>query len=280
MSAEIRSMPQITLGDARLSRLILGANTINAGSHLSRFVNEQMRAYFDEAQVQALLAACGAQGINTWQAGPANLEQLRRYREGGGEVHFISLAAEEYNGPEIVETLAAAGTLGVAHHGEMTDVLYKRGELDSIVPFLKKVRDAGMQVGISTHMPAVVDYVESKGWDVDFYMTCVYERHRTREELKALLGHVPLPVREVYLEEDPPRMYAAIQATERTCLAFKILAAGRLCDKQETVEEAFEATLSAIKPQDGVIVGIYPRFEDQVSLDADYVRRYSALGAH
>jgi len=280
MSSETRSMPQITLGGERLSRLILGANTINAGSHLSRFVNEQMRAYFDEEQVQALLAACGAQGINTWQAGPANLEQLRRYRGGGGEVHFISLAAEQYNGPEIVGTLAQAGTLGVAHHGEMTDILFKRGELDSIVPFLNKVRDAGMQVGISTHMPAVVDFVESKGWDVDFYMTCVYERHRTREELKALLGHVLLPVREVYLEEDPPRMYAAIQATERTCLAFKILAAGRLCDNQETVEKAFSATLAAIKPQDGVIVGMYPRFEDQVSLDADYVRRYSATGAH
>jgi len=47
MSSETRSMPQITLGGERLSRLILGANTINAGSHLSRFVNEEMRAYFD-----------------------------------------------------------------------------------------------------------------------------------------------------------------------------------------------------------------------------------------
>ena len=136
----------------------------------------------------------------------------------------------------------------------------------------------GCRWGISTHMPDVVDYIESKGWDVDFYMTCVYERHRTREELKALLGHIPLPVREVYLEEDPPRMYAAMRATSRPCLAFKILAAGRLCDKQESVEEAFRETLMAIKPEDGVIVGIYPQFEDQVALDADYVRRYSNTG--
>ena len=85
-----------------------------------------------------------------------------------------------------------------------------------------------MLVGVSTHMPAVVDAIESKGWDLDYYMTCVYERHRSEEELEKLLGQVPLPVGEVYLKSDPPRMFKAIRQTKRTCLAFKILAAGRL----------------------------------------------------
>ena len=43
---------------------------------------------------------------------------------------------------------------------------------------------------------------------------------------RRLLGHV-LPLRrEIYLEEDPPRMFKMIRQTRRTCLAFKILAAG------------------------------------------------------
>ena len=139
------------------------------------------------------------------------------------------------------------------------------------------VRDAGLLVGVSTHIPDVVDYVESKDWDVDFYMTCVYERHRTREELKALLGYVPVPVREVYLEEDPPRMWKVMRQTTKPCLAFKILAAGRLCDRQETVERAFETTFRNIKASDAVIVGMYPEYEDQVRLNADYVRKFSRL---
>ena len=42
--------------------------------------------------------------------------------------------------------------------------------------------------------------------------------------------------RDVYLEQDPPLMFKVIQQTSKTCLAFKILAAGRLCQRQETVE--------------------------------------------
>ena len=41
-------------------------------------------------------------------------------------------------------------------------------------------------------MPAVVDAIESKGWDLDYYMTCVYERHRSEAELEKLLGQAPL----------------------------------------------------------------------------------------
>ena len=65
--------------------------------------------------------------------------------------------------------------------------------------------------------PDVVDAVESKGWDLDYYMTCVYERHRSEEALKKLLGHVPMPVGEVYLREDPPRMFQAMRQTKRPC---------------------------------------------------------------
>jgi hypothetical protein len=89
-----------------------------------------------------------------------------------------------------------------------------------------------------------------------------------------LLGYVPIPIPEVYLEEDPPRMWKAMRQTPRPCLAFKILAAGRVCEKQETVERAFAETFAHIKPNDAVIVGMYPEFEDQVHLNAEYVRKY------
>jgi hypothetical protein len=120
-------------------------------------------------------------------------------------------------------------------------------------------------------MPAVVDAVESKGWDVDYYQTCVYERNRTEDELQKLLGHVPLP-REVFLKDDPPRMFKAIRQTKKTCLAFKILAAGRRND----VEAAFRETFAAIKPTDAVIVGIYDRYSDQAGQNAGLARRFGS----
>jgi hypothetical protein len=107
-------------------------------------------------------------------------------------------------------------------------------------------------------------------------MTCVYERHRTQAELEKLLGQAPIPVGEVYLTQDPPRMFKAIRQSKRPCLAFKILAAGRLSDRKEWVEQAFRQTFQSIKPDDAVIVGIYDRYEDQPAEDAALTRRFAA----
>ncbi|MFN2283790.1 MAG: hypothetical protein ACK2UQ_05165, partial [Anaerolineae bacterium] len=228
-------MPRIAFGNYSISRLILGANPINGGSHLSRFVNMQMRRYFTAERIQETLRQSEAAGINTWQSGPVNLDAYRTYVENGGTMHYIALASDSEQDPTMLERLVAGGTIGVAHHGEVTDVFWKTGQIDKARDYCKRIRDAGAMVGVSTHIPDVVDHIVSSGWDVDFFMCCVYERHRSPEELKALLGHVPLPPKEVYLESDPPRMYKAMRGTDKPCLAFKILAAGRLCDRQEWV---------------------------------------------
>jgi hypothetical protein len=272
--AAAAEVPKSAFGKYQFSRLICGSNCFGAGSHLSSFVNHEMRQYYTDEQILKTLRRCQEVGINCWQiSGKGNLELYRRLRDEVGPMHAISLG----HNPADLPDMAKAGVIGVAHHGEVTDSLFKAGKLDEIHDFLKRVRDAGMMAGVSTHMPAVVDAVESKGWDLDYYMTCVYERHRSEEELKKLLGYVPLPAREVYLKEDPPRMFQSVQKTKRPCLAFKILAAGRLCDHKATVEQAFRETLRGIKPGDGIIVGIYDKFSDQPAEDAGFVRRYGAV---
>ncbi len=267
------ALPQVPFGNATLSRLICGSNCFNAGSHLSNFVNNEMRAYFTPEQILKTLRRCQEVGINTWQiSGLGNLALYRRFLDEGGKMQIVTLSRD----PAELSAYAQGGCLGVAHHGEVTDNLFKAGKLDQVRDFLKKVHDAGMLAGVSTHMPDVVDAIESRAWEVDYYMTCVYQRNRSEEELKKLLGYVPIPVREVYLKEDPPRMFRTIRATARPCLAFKILAAGRVCDNKGGVEQAFREAFQAIKPADGVIVGIYDRYSDQPGEDAELVRRFSS----
>jgi hypothetical protein len=271
-------LPTIPFGTHRISRLICGSNTLNGGSHLSAFVNQQMRRYFTDDQVMRTLRRCEEMGISAWQSGSGNLPWYRRYVAEGGRLLFISLGADNPAYPTELTDLAEACCIAVAHHGEVTDVLFKEGRIDDVRPYLDRIREAGMMAGISTHIPAVVECVEEKGWDVDFYMCCVYERHRTEQELVALLGQAPIPVGEVYLPGDPPRMYAAMRATSRPCLAFKILAAGRLSDRPEWVEQAFRQTLESIKPIDGVIVGMYDEYSDQPAENAELVRRFGNAG--
>ncbi len=265
-------MPLVPFGKHLMSRLVCGANPFNGGSHLSGFVNREMRAYYTPEQILKTLRRCQECGVNFWQSAGKNVELYERLVAEGSQMCYISLATN----PDEIPPLLKAGTVGIAHHGEVTDRLFKDGQLDKVNELLKRVRAAGLMVGVSTHMPAVVDAIESKGWDLDFYMTCVYERHRSAEELKQLLGYVPLPVREVYLEEDPPRMFKAIRQTKRTCLAFKILAAGRLCENKASVEKAFRQTFEGIKSTDAVIIGIYDRYTDQPAEDAEFTRRFGS----
>ncbi|MBN1399212.1 MAG: hypothetical protein JXA74_00140, partial [Anaerolineae bacterium] len=166
-------MPTIAFGGYRLSRLIVGANPINGGSHLSRFVNQQMKRYFTPARVLEMMLQCQAEGINAWQSAPGNLDLYRAHRQSGGQLFYISLAHDDAEDPGMVTRLVEAGTIAIAHHGEVTDRLFKSGRIGEMYDFLSRVRDTGAMVGVSTHMPAVVDWVESRGWDVDFYMTCV-----------------------------------------------------------------------------------------------------------
>lgn len=264
--------PWVPFGQHAMSRLVCGGNPFNGNSHLSGFVNREMRTYYTPEQILKTLRRCEAVGVNFWQSSGRNLELYERFISEGGRMRYLSLAKDAAEIPLLVK----AGCVGIAHHGEVSDQLFKAGQFEKVNDFLKRVRDAGLMVGVSTHMPAVVDAVESKGWDVDFYMTCVYERNRSAAELKTLLGHVPLSVREVYLEEDPPRMFKVIRQTQRTCLAFKILAAGRLCESKASVEKAFRQTFEGIKPTDAVIVGLYDRYTDQAAEDAAFARQFGA----
>jgi len=284
-------MPQIPFGPYKISRLILGGNPTSGGVHMPALFNYQIRRYYTPERILQVLSDCESKGINVWQTcpkngWPTNLDIYKQHKEQGGKVYYMSIATEMPfgSGPAPdnfgIERIIEAGAIAIAHWGSFTDRAWRSGQMDQVHDFLRKVRDAGVMVGLSTHMPEVVDYVESEGWDVDFYMTCLYQPERTREEVEALLGgHVPVPGsgREVYLESDPPLMFKVIQQTPKTCLVFKILASGRLCAPQEAVEQVFKETFSQIKARDAVIVGMYPEYQDEVGLNAGYTRRFSEL---
>jgi hypothetical protein len=138
--------------------------------------------------------------------------------------------------------------------------------------FVKKVHDQGVLAGISSHCPDNIKRMANEGWENDLFMTCFYYVSRPREEQQKLLGKVV--VDEPFFESDPEEMTNVIRQVGKPCLAFKILAAGRKCSDQTSVQNAFRYAFERIKPIDAVIVGMYPRFEDEVHLNAEHARRY------
>src|SRR5205807_10133117 len=127
---------------------------------------------------------------------------------------------------------------------------------------LKAIRQTGARVGLGTHIPEVVDYAESKGWDFDFYMTCVYNLSRPREEAARLAGHAVEG--EFFHDADREHMLARVSRTSKTCLIFKVYGATRQCATAESRRAAIELALRAAKPRDALVIGMFPKRQDQV----------------
>jgi hypothetical protein len=218
-------------------------------------------------------------GINTWQTSAHEKvdKTLEGLRGRGRDMQWIFLANNPHleDAKALRETIQRNKPIAVVHHGQESDRLWRQGQIEKAYDFVKQVQDLGVLGGLSSHNPAVIRHAESQGWKVDFYMTSFYRVSRSPDEVKAELNQAPLG--EVFLPSDPPRMGEAIREAKRPCLAFKILAAGRNCERAEQVANAFEYAFRNIKRSDAVIVGMFPRFADQALEDARLVARFSGL---
>ena len=153
----------------------------------------------------------------------------------------------------------------------------RAGKIDLLTDILKRIRDQKVLVGLSAHNPAVIELAEEKGWDVDYYMCSLYYLTRPRKEFQKLLGDT-LPLGEIYLPSDPPRMLRVVRAVRKPCLVYKVLAAGRRVASAAEVRQCLDTALANVKPADALIVGMYQQFGDQVGENAAVVRELCARG--
>jgi hypothetical protein len=272
-------LPTIKLGKHEVTRLILGANPIYGYSHFNRMLSAHQTDWHTPDRVMALLKRAEAVGINTWQNSyhERSVADLERYRGEGGTIQWLCLGKGDWDKfPERVDEAARRRPLGIAPHGSLAERCHREGKLDVLTDLLKRIRQAGVLVGLSAHNPALIELSEEKGWDVDYYMTCLYYLTRPRAEFQKILGG-DLPLGEIYLPSDPPRMLAAMRAAKKPCLMYKVLAAGRRIDSPAEIRRCFQSALGGAKPTDAMIVGMYNPFGDQLADNAAIVREL--LGA-
>ncbi len=268
-------IPKVKLGnsDIEVTRLISGGNPLCGNSHFTPDMSKDMREYFTAEEVVKYLHKLQASGIDTLQA-RGDFHRILYWRElfmrEGGQLQFITQTASEMHDVfSNIRVIAATGAEGIYLHGTKVNNWWLDGEIDKAEDYLKCMRDCGVQVGIGSHIPEVFDYVEEKGWDVDFYMTCFYNLQRQKRE-SALVDPFNKGALEEFHEDDPPKMIRVIQQTDKMCLAFKILAASRRCQTQEDVRAAFEYAFANIKAKDAVVVGMFPKYEDQIRLNIEH----------
>jgi hypothetical protein len=259
------SMPTVRIGSWTFSRLIVGGNPLSGNSHVSGQLSREMTDYFTAARVKQLLRDCEAAGINTWQSrGDRHIMRLlHEYRLEGGKIQWIAQTASEFADiPRNIATIAGMRPAGIYHHGTATDRFWGAGKIEQAHEMLKVIRQTGVLVGLGTHIPEVIDYVESKGWDLDFYMTCLYNLSRSKEEAERLARR---PVDgELFWDPDRQQMLNRVQQTSKPCLIFKVYAAGRHSDTPERMKAALRLAARFARPRDCFVIGMFPKYKEQV----------------
>ena len=175
-------IPKVKFGEHEITRLIIGGNPFCGNSHFSAEMNEDMGKYYTPEKVAEILAQSEELGINTVQArGDYHriMYALELFRRKNGKLHWIAQTASEMHDiKNNIRVIAAFGAIGIYFHGSRTDNMWHEGKIDDVEEYLKVTRDSGVQVGLGTHIPEVIEYAEDKGWDVDFYMACLYNLNR------------------------------------------------------------------------------------------------------
>ncbi len=270
------SLPSIPLGPHRISRLVAGWNPIGGHSHATLNLSRCMLEYFTVENTAEFLLRCEREGITAWQYDHTDksVAALRLAREKGSRLKVICLHAERRIDAPIRKVIDDTHPIAIVHHGSVTDAMFRSGQQAKVRDFVKKVKDAGLLAGVSTHAPDHVKQVANEAWENDFFMTCFYYVTRPKDDQQKT-GRVVEG--EPFFQSDPKEMTKVIREVKKPCLAFKILGAGRLASHQVNVDRAFKFALANIKPTDAVIVGMFPRYADEIHEDAELVRKYGAV---
>lgn len=180
-------VPKMKFGGAEISRLVLGCNPMNGTSHFNATYNGLMRDWYTMERVCAVMHRAAAFGINAFQHsnhGRCN-EYWAMFEAQGGKMHLIAGDQSDDDPVTVVKTLKPHS---LHRQGEVVDVAYRTGKMDTVREWCKRVRDTGTTVGVSTHKPEVIALIEEQGWDVDYYCGCVYNRTRSDEEWRKVLS--------------------------------------------------------------------------------------------
>jgi len=266
-------LPTIKLGKSDVTRLIMGGNIISGTSHVSAELDGEMEDYYTSENIKKAFKRCEECGINTvaLRADKHIARIIREYRLEGGNLQWLAQTASEM--------LSFRGNINFAmrynpiafyHHGSITDNLIQEKKFDVFKENLKVLRDTGLPVGVATHNPEYIKYFDENGFDIDFYMACVYNLTKIEHVSSAITGKANEGER--FDEADIELMFDAISKTAKPCFAFKILGATRRCGTPKEVKDCFKQAFNRIKPTDGVMVGMFQKYRDQIAENCETVR--------
>ena len=260
-------LPTMKIGDLEVTKLIVGSNPFTGKSHLTADVDADMKAYFNDENAFAMLKRCEEAGINAVQSRGSMpiMGLIDRYRKSGGKLLWLATSGKNTEAfDQELDEMMKYSPDAICIHGELSDDLWLSGRIHLLGDLLEKIKKKNVPAGICAHFPEVLAYAEENGLRPDYYMASLYNLSQPDR------SHDVNPTGERFEESDIPKMYEVIRRLSAPTIALKILGAGRRCGSPEAVRSAFFEAFANIKATDGVLVGMFDKYEDQPLINAQY----------
>jgi hypothetical protein len=229
------TLPQGTIGQVKMSRVICGGNLLSGYAH-SRdliYVSNLLKAYFTDEKIMETWAHCEQNGINTMIFNPSDEHALKvfaNYRKQGGKMQCLAqLDAPKDNPNECILKAVDSGVEGVVLVGNLGDEWSRGGAVDRIGKFVELAQLSGVIAGVAGHEVHTPMAVEKAGIKPDFYMKTLHSANywskRRPDQLKEVIDNYAI---DNYWCLDPDGTIGFMKTTKVPWLAYKVLAAGAI----------------------------------------------------
>ncbi|MCD6408636.1 hypothetical protein J7L87_06275 [bacterium] len=163
--------PRTVVGGVSLPRLICGTNWILGYSHTSSAQNKFIKEIMDEKNVVDIFLTFLKYDINAVMGPPSDflVKCIKKAEDKSGKKIVYICTPWKI---EEIEWAKENGATFCFPHQTVTDSFINRIEknIKGIEVWLKKIRDAGLIPGLSTHTPEAIIYSDKENLDVESYI--------------------------------------------------------------------------------------------------------------
>ncbi|MBC8870317.1 MAG: twin-arginine translocation signal domain-containing protein [Planctomycetes bacterium] len=236
-STDDEAIPCGRIGNAKISRLLLGGNLISGYMHARdlKYVNPLFRAYANEEKILETLKVAEEHGVNTVFESGANF--IERYnRECGGHMQFIphirvDAGQSESSLKEHIQKQVDSGAVALYVWGVAADRLVQAGAVDSIGKAVELAKKHDLPVGVGGHSLLVPVACEKHQVPCDFYVKTLHsDDYPSATPKESRKEFVWLDGGEGWYDNmwciNPEETIEFMKNVTKPWLAFKVLAAG------------------------------------------------------
>jgi hypothetical protein len=234
-------LPTGSLGNLKVSRLILGSNLIGAVAHCRDllYVQHLFKAYNTERKIFETIELAQKSGINMIQLVPGQYPMFHKYCRlvSDGMQTMCAVTATVQDMKTDIDKAIDAGATTIYVHGLFAERFVQAGRIDLLGKCVDYIKSQGYLAGIGGHSIEVVVQAENAQLDPDYYVKTLHHdnywsahprENRYEFQVSPNLSPDHNQFHDNMFDLFPERTIEVMQRVKKPWFAFKVLAGGAI----------------------------------------------------